>query len=348
MRKPGQQPVESQITVINAISQAAPPHKRHRLKRILTRFSLLWVLAGAALAIAALLLQGQSWIATLHGTPLPSFYLEDSLQRKPLPDKTKVYQSTLATTRFPQTARKQVAAGNNMPWWQRWQQTATPSIPTALDSLVSAGTQANNTPSTRRKRKRRRHSVTKPKQVVSPDTLPVSLFQPVKAEGAVASLNGKPAQRFVACQVHGDQQLTNQQRIVLRLSEPLVLDNQPAQQIYPAGTLLYGSVQFALNKISISISRINEQAVAYRVYDHTYHEGILLEPADQRLEQATTDAALQQAGQSMQQLPARTGLVLGTVLGKNLLNAARQRPNTFFLPDGYPLFIVQQKTTTSP
>lgn len=312
-------------------------------RKMLSRFSLLWVLAVAALAIAALLLQGRSWIASLKCTPLPSFYLEESLQRKPLPDKTKVYQSTLATTRYSQTARKQIAAGNHMPWWQ---QTATPIIPIALDSLVSAGKQAtvNNTPSTSRKRKRRRPPVASLEQVVSPDTLPVSLFQTVKARDANASPYGKQGQQFVACQVHGDQQLTNQQRIVLRLSEPLVLDNQPGQQIYPAGTLLYGSVQFSLNKISISISRIGELAVAYQVHDHIYHEGILLEPTDQRLEQATTEAGLQVAGQSAQQLPSRAGITLA----QNLLNTARRRPQAIFLPDGFPLFISQVKTNTTP
>ena len=37
--------------------------------------------------------------------------------------------------------------------------------------------------------------------------------------------------------------------------------------------------------------------------------------------------------------------IVGTV---NLLNAARRRPNTMFLPDGFPLFIAQTKTSSTP
>jgi hypothetical protein len=173
--------------------------------------------------------------------------------------------------------------------------------------------------------------------VVKADSLPVSLFQTVKVQDTFAFTAGK---YFVACQVHGDQELSNQQRLVLRLSEELQVDNQSLA----AGTLLYGNVQFSMDRIRVSISRIGELPASFRVHDHTYHEGILLQQKDQRLEQATTEAALQQAGQSAMQLPSRAGITLA----QNLLNAARRRPNTIFLPDGFPLFIAPTKTNSLP
>ena len=312
-----------------------PRSKTYRLRRLLSRYSLLWVLAGAAIAIAVLLLQGRSWIATLQGTPLPSFYLEDSLTEKPLPEKTKVYQSSLSTTRYPGFGDQQTS-GKPAAWWNQSNYQAVAASP---DSVVSAENhfEVNKQSTTTRKKTSRRGSVAKSKALVKVDTLPVSLFQTVKVQDTFASTAGK---QFIACQVHGDQELFGQQRIVLRLSEALQLNHQS----FAAGTLLYGNVQFSMDRIRVSISRVGEHPVNFTVHDHTYHEGILLQQKDQRLEQATTEAALQQAGQSAMQLPSRAGITLT----QNLLNAARRRPNSIFLPDGFPLFIAPTKTNTLP
>jgi hypothetical protein len=302
---------------------------------LLSRYSLLWVLAGAAIAIAALLLQGRTWIATLKGTPLPSFYLEDSLIEKPILDKTKVYQSSLSTTRYPGFGT-QPATGKTTAWWP---QTNYQAVATNPDSVVRAETSlvANKLLSTNKKKTSRRQRVAKSKAVVKTDTLPVSLFQTVKAQDTFVSTAGK---QFIACQVHGDQELSNQQRLVIRLSEALQFNHQS----FAAGTLLYGNVQFSMDRMRVSISRVGELPASFRVHDHTYYEGILLEQRDQRLEQATTEAALQQAGQSAMQLPSRAGITLA----QNLLNAARRRPNTIFLPDGFPLYIAQVQTANTP
>jgi hypothetical protein len=312
-----------------------PRSKTYRLRRLLSRYSLLWVLAGAAIATAALLLQGRTWIATLKGTPLPGFYLEDSLIEKPILDKTKVYQSSLSTTRYPGFDNNQ-APVKSTAWWN---QPKCQAVVNNFDSVVNAEKTlvANKLLSTNKKKTSRRRRVAKSKEVVSPDTLPVSLFQTVKAQDTFASAAGK---QFVACQVHGDQELSGQQRIVLRLSEPLQLNNQS----YAAGTLLYGSVQFSMDRMRVTISRVGELTASFQVHDHTYHEGILLQQKDQRLEQATTEAALQEAGRTAQQLPSRAGITLA----QNLLIAARRRPNTIFLPDGFPLYIAQVQTTNTP
>jgi hypothetical protein len=312
-----------------------PRSKTYRLRRLLSRYSLLWILAGAAIAIAALLLQGRTWIATLKGTPLPSFYLEDSLVKKPILEKTKVYQSSLSTTRYPGFGSQQ-ATGKPAAWWHQPNYQAVAANP---DSVVSAEKTlvANELLSTNKKKTSRRRRVAKSRAVVKADTLPVSLFQTVKAQDTFVSTAGK---QFIACQVHGDQELSGQQRIVLRLSEELHIDNQN----FAAGTLLYGNAQFSMDRMRVAISRIGELPTSFRVHDHTYYEGILLEQRDQRLEQATTEAALQQAGQSVQQLPSRAGITLT----QNLLNAARRRPNTIFLPDGFPLYIAQTQTANTP
>jgi len=316
-----------------------PRSKTYRLRRLLSRYSLLWILAGAALAIAALLLQGRSWIATLKGTPLPSFYLEDSLIEKPILEKTKVYQSSLSDipimTRYPGFGN-QPATGKPAAWSP---QTNYQAVATNPDPVVRAETSlvANKLHSTNKKKTSRRRRVAKSKEVVKADTLPVSLFQTVKAQDTFVSTTGK---HFVACQVHGDQELSGQRRIVLRLSKELHVDSQS----FAAGTLLYGNVQFSMDRMRVSISRIGELPASFRVHDHTYHEGILLQQSDQRIEQATTEAALQEAGQSIQQLPSRAGIALA----QNLLNAARRRPNTIFLPDGFPLFIAQTQTNNTP
>ncbi|MEO0334633.1 MAG: hypothetical protein AAF223_23665, partial [Bacteroidota bacterium] len=77
------------------------------------------------------------------------------------------------------------------------------------------------------------------------------------------------------------------------------------------------------------------QAVQYQVYDHTYHEGILLNGSEDRMQQATKETAVRQAKRNTYHLPTQ----IASEVARDLLGQSRQRRQTIFLPDGYPLYI---------
>ena len=78
---------------------ASTPASRTFAQRVLqglSRYSLLIIVGLAALSITLLHFQGKYLLQALRGTPLPTFWLERITQAPPVPDKTEVYQKTLA------------------------------------------------------------------------------------------------------------------------------------------------------------------------------------------------------------------------------------------------------------
>ncbi len=126
--------------------------------------------------------------------------------------------------------------------------------------------------------------------------------------------------------------------LTLRLTEDLTVNDQKI----PSGTLVYGIVNLAQNRVQVSVSRILQQAVNYRIHDHTYHEGILLDENLNVWEDAARETAYRQGQRSVRDLP----LDVAAELGRSVLQRSKRKQSTVFLPDGYPLYLVNQQKTT--
>ena len=75
--------------------------------------------------------------------------------------------------------------------------------------------------------------------------------------------------------------------------------------------------------------------VNYRVYDHTYHEGITLDERDEVVQEAAKETAWRQGNRRTREIPTE----IASDLARGLLQRTRQRKRSVFLPDGYPLYI---------
>ena len=131
--------------------------------------------------------------------------------------------------------------------------------------------------------------------------------------------------------VHGDQEVENRTRIALRLTEPATIHGQTV----PAGTLIYGMARLGQDRLQVTISRIERQTVQYQVYDHTYHEGILLDEPERDAQQATQETAVRQTMRNTYRLPSQ----IASEVARDLLQQTRRRKQSIFLPDNYPLYI---------
>jgi len=297
---------------------------RQRAVRVLSRYSLLMIVGLAALSITVLHFQGQFLLQALRGTPLPIFGLDEAVDDSPLPDKTKVYEEALAEE------AKQVTR----PPWQAGYQKPTASPDTAtqdtapVDTVVVAKKPPITTQTDQKKRRAKKQpAVAEPPPVVAEET--ASFFQPVKAVGTPRS------DRFLACVIHGDQEVANRKQIVLRLTEDATVEGQ----VVPAGTLIYGIARRGQDRIQVTISRMGSQAVQYQVYDHTYHEGILLNGREDRVQQASKETAVRQAQRNTYRLPTQ----IASDVSRDLLGQTRRRNPSMFLPDGYPVYISSTK-----
>jgi len=317
--------------LINKPTADQPSRKGSLLKRSLRslqKFSLLWVLGLATIAIMLLLWQGRSWLQQLPGTPLPVFWLEGSPSPKKLPDKTKVYEQSLAQ-QARQRWQQRSAQVTASPWSINYRQVEDTAqqvqdivgtLPDSSAVQVVERQQNVQEQSLRRKPRRVASRKQQTNQVKpSTDTLVTGLFQTIHAAAPAV------ADAFVACVVHGDQQIGNQDRLTLRLTEAM----QIGEQTFPAGTLVYGSVRFSQNKLALVISRLGTAGVNLIVYDHTFHAGILLEENPAPLQEAGKETLLQQGSRRVNQLPSQ----IASDLGRNLLRRTRRRPASFFLPD---------------
>ena len=82
---------------VDRFASAAPSRSVvQRTLHLLSRYSLLIVVGAAALSITPLHVQGKQLLQALQGTPLPTFWLEKTVAPSAVPDKTEVYQQTLA------------------------------------------------------------------------------------------------------------------------------------------------------------------------------------------------------------------------------------------------------------
>jgi len=138
--------------------------------------------------------------------------------------------------------------------------------------------------------------------------------------------------------VHGGQEISNNQMLTLRLTKDMKVNGQEI----PSGTLVYGTVRLAQSRIQVSVSRILQFAVQYRVHDHTYHEGILLDETQNMWEDASQETAYRQGQRSVRELP----IDVAVELGRNILQGSKRKQSTAYLPDGYPLYLVNQLQST--
>ncbi|MEM9931354.1 MAG: conjugative transposon protein TraM, partial [Bacteroidota bacterium] len=297
-------------------SSSTPLTFRRRVVQMLSRYSLLIIVGLAALSITVLHFQGQYLLQVLRSTPLPIFGLDEEVDDSPLPDKTKVYAEALADE-----------AKVTRPSWQAgYQKPTVPPDTTTQDTAPVDMVVVKETSVVKRTARGKRRAKKAP-EITPPPVVEktVSFFQPVKA------ISPQADHSFLACVVHGDQEVGNRKRIVLRLSEDVTLKGQTI----PAGTLVYGMARLGQDRLQVSISRIASQAVQYQVYDHTYHEGILLNESEDRIQQATLETAVRQAQRNTYRLPSQ----IASEVARDLLMQSRRRTLSMFLPDGYPLYI---------
>ncbi|WKN44924.1 conjugative transposon protein TraM [Tunicatimonas pelagia] len=304
-----------------------PPRSfTQKLGKGLARYSLLIIVGSAAVSITFLHFKGRSLWESLSGTPLPSFWLEEEVVEKDVPDKTQVYDETLSQEKEAQKKRQARPEKITKPYWEGYATSDTATIDVAAQQKDTVP--VNPHPP---KRRRRLLPVKTPPAVSSvPDTVsvaPLSLFQVVRADRASPGT-------FVRCVVHGDQEIRSNDRIRLRLEEPITLNGQ----IIPVNTIVYGDVRLSQNRLQISVQRIGPQLASLSVHDHTYHAGIMLDERNNVVQEATQTTAFRQGNQSANRLPTQ----VASELGRNLLQQSRRRQQTVFLPDGFPLFIHHQ------
>ena len=296
-----------------------------RTLRLLSRYSLLIIVGLAALSITVLHFQGKFLLQALRGTPLPTFWLEKVADAPALPDKTEVYQQVLA-----EEAKEAQQKRLTKPRWQ-----ASYSRPTISKDSVRKDSVTKNIAS--------REPLPKQLPVVSKQSMStaatspvppanddsvvvVSFFQAVRVESIPS--DGRP---FVSCVVHGDQEVSNRTRLVLRLTQATTVNDKK----YLAGTLVYGMARLSQDRIQVTISRIGQQAVSYQVHDHTYHAGILLDEREGVVQDATEQTTYRQGRRMAGQLPTQ----VASDLARSLLQRSRREKQSVFLPDGYPVYI---------
>lgn len=306
---------------------------------VLSRYSLLIILGLAALSITVLHFQGKHLLQALRGTPLPTFWLERVTGASAVPDKTDIYEQVLAEEA--KAAWQKRSQQITKPRWEAGYQKTTTNQKMTEDSVVAQKEPPENEPAAskaipvRKKRPRKQEAAVEAPLVVE---VASSFFQPVRAVSSVA--NTLTGQHFVSCVVHGDQEVGNRKRMVLRLTEAAIVYGKEVS----VGTLVYGMARLAQDRIQISISSIGTQAVRYQVYDHTYNQGITLDERENLVEDATKETAYRQGNRRVRQLPTRRDDVRGIAsdLTQNILRRTRQRKQTIFLPDGYPLYLAGQ------
>ena len=293
-----------------------------RALQVLSRYSLLIIVGLAALSITLLHFQGKYLLQALRGTPMPTFWLEKVITSSTVPDKTEVYEKVLAEEA--KEAWQKRSKKITKPQWQ-----ASYSIPTAKQDSVVMDTVRKKPPLKRRHTAQKKQS---PVVAPPPTEEKPSFFQPVKAASSPVG------NTFLSCVVHGDQEVGNRKRMTLRLTEAAMVNDREV----PPGTLVYGMVRLAQDRIQVVISRIGLQPVSYRVYDHTYHEGIMLDERNDVVQDAAKETAYRQGRRELGrrrsgELPTQ----IASDLARNLMQRTRRRTQTVFLPDGYPLYIAQ-------
>ena len=295
-----------------------------RVLRMLSRYSLLIIVGLAALSITVLHFQGRYLLQALRGTPLPTFWLERITQAPPVPDKTEVYQKTLAEEA--KEAWRKRTQKVTKPQWQDSYRKPVVNKDTIMQDSTTTNT-AQREPPVKKRIRTRKQQQQKPAvaEAFPPTEEKPSFFQPVRVTGSPSGT------AFLSCVVHGDQEVDNRKRIVLRLTEAATVRGKEV----PAGTLVYGMTSLAQDRIQVVISRIRVQAVNYRVYDHTYHEGITLDEQDEVVQEAAKETAWRQGNRRTREIPTE----IASDLARGLLQRTRQRKRSVFLPDGYPLYI---------
>ena len=301
-------------------TETSPQTMRQRVVHVLSRYSLFIIVGMAAIAITVLHFQGQFLLQALQGTPLPVFGVDETVDNSPLPDKTKVYEEALAE----EAQQVTVPTGTRPAWQAGYQQSRVPPDTATRDTVVIAKKLPVATRAVRKKQWPKKQPVASaPSPPIVVET--PSFFQPVRAASTSSS------DRFLACAVHGDQEVENRTRITLRLTEDATVDSQTV----PAGTLIYGMTRLGQDRIQVTIARIERQTVQYQVYDHTYHEGIQLDEQDRRVQQAGQETAVRQAQRNTYRLPTQ----IASDIARDLLQQTRRRKQSVLLPDGYPVYI---------
>ena len=261
------------------------------------------------------------------------------MAEKEVPDRTQVYDETMAQEEKEAQKKRQVRSDKiTKPYWEGFSESDTSSteIETQQEDTLLV---ALDPPLVKPRRRYQRPSaqetvfngtmdsvIASPPDTTSPPPSP-DFFQPVRVD-SISSGN------FIRCVVHGDQEVRSNDRIRLRLEEPITLNHR----VVPAHTLIYGDVRLSQNRLQISVQRIGQQLASLSVHDHTYHNGILLDEPNNAVQEATQTTAYRQGNQSARLLPTQ----VATELGRNLLQQSRRRQQAIFLPDGFPLFIHHQ------
>jgi hypothetical protein len=317
---------EESINEAEADRFARTPASRsfaQRVLRGLSRYSLLIIVGLAALSITVLHFQGRYLLQALRGTPLPTFWLERITQAPAVPDKTEVYQKTLAEEA--KEAWRKRTQKVTKPQWQASYRTPAVRQDTVEQQSPPVDTLVREPPVEKRIRARKQQQPVLA-EVFPPTEEKPSFFQPVRVASSSSS-----GTAFLSCVVHGDQEVDNRKRMVLRLTETATVRGKEV----PAGTLVYGMASLAQDRVQVVISRIGTQAANYRVYDHTYHEGITLDERDEVVQEAAKETAWRQGNRRTREIPTE----IASDLARGLLQRTRQRKRSVYLPDGYPLYI---------
>nr|WKN34426.1 conjugative transposon protein TraM [Tunicatimonas sp. TK19036] len=295
-----------------------------RVWRWLSRYSLLVVVGLAALSITILHLQGRSLLQAIFATPLPVFWLDGLTEPEPLPNKTDIYTASLA-----QEAAQRRVSPIAPPAWGGQYHTAERKDTTTFETTIMDTIQSVAAP--KKNWSTKRHSNReKPKidSSTSKSSAPSSLlFHTLRAE------QSEPVTRFISCLIHGDQEINQPTRVVLRLTEAMKIKGKTV----PAGTLIYGLARLSQNRVQVTIARIGSVSVSYQVYDHTYHPDIWLDQGDNQ--HSVSDAAQDELYRQGQQQVSKIPVPMLPQVSRSLLQRRRRNTSSVLLPDGYPVYI---------
>ncbi|MEQ9442154.1 MAG: conjugative transposon protein TraM [Cyclobacteriaceae bacterium] len=300
-----------------------------RVWRWLSRYSLLVVVGLAALSITILHLQGRSLLQAIFATPLPVFWLDGLPEPEPLPDKTDIYTASLA-----QEAAQRRASPIAPPSWSSQYHKAekndtTIAETTFIDTIKVVTTPKKTWSTKRRSNRKKSEEGSNPSESSAISSL---LFHTLRAK------QPESMKRFISCEVHGDQQINQPTRIVLRLTQSMKLKGQTI----PAGTLIYGLARLTQNRVQVSISRIGRVPVNYQVYDHTYHPDIWLDQGDNQ--HSVSDAAQDELYRQGQQQVSKIPVPMLPQVSRSLLQRRRRNTSSVLLPDGYPVYIASNSS----
>jgi hypothetical protein len=323
-----------------------------RLKGIVKKLKGHWMIV--LLSLFGIILLGtiiaQNILQHTVTTPIPEITLDDSVQvftpSSRLDSYKKEMEEIKSKNRRRQLAMEKIIA---MDFGREWRDEQQSSLKEGIDANEEAvmttapiseplitGTRTSFIPETSTKSAKSAKSAIKAVAPKAEEAIG-SVFYTIKVVDETLKDSLKESNNFFKAVIHGDQKLTGNGTVSLRLREAVTVNGH----VFPRNTLVYGRVSGGMaGRLKIKISRIKSLPVAMAVHDHDYIEGIAYEysePINEAVAE-TRDGAVDELLYSIPYGGIASGIA---DLGRNITRKTR-KVKPVFLADGYPVFITLQ------